>query len=929
MAIRQKHLDELAPYLEPSGPTHENTLGHPEWDLYCPLHEDTRRSASMDAVTGEWYCFACNTGGGIMDLITRKPDWVHPHAGGSANGNVATAALNGHTRKPKEEITGAMIDGWASALLHNADESLDWMSGWRGLERDILSRYKIGWDHDRRIYTIPVYDDQGDLVVLRRYNPYPAEGRRKMWGVAGMNYPALYPLDQLPAPQIIICGGEWDALATIQAGYAAITRTAAERVWKSEWSSLFKGKQVFLCHDMDETGQTANRKVAQALRRVAEDIKVVHLPYRIEKKHGKDLSDFWHQFSAGDFEALLETAVAPYEPAGNGRVEEGSGEGPEVVTVLDSFDSRRVSEPVRLMVTIKGKREPGYSVPRKARLVCTQDAGSKCNVCPLNAAGGDATYEMESDDPIVLEMMESTSQQLHDIVRRAYGAQKCSRLEIQAEGHQAVEVLFARPSIDHHSGGMGDYKNIKLTSVGRHDTSTNQTVSAMGALYPNPRTQANEFQAWGVERVETSIDSYDLTAENYTLMRRFRPRKEQRPLDKLRDISDELAAHVTKIYGRPEMHMMMDLVWHSALEFRFRDEVIKRGWLEGLVLGDTRTGKSEAATRLSRHYSSGEVVNCEAASLAGVVGGLQQFGSGREWAVTWGAIPINDRRLVVLDEVSGLSPEAISQMSDIRSSGVAKLTKIQQEVTFARTRLIWLSNPRSAGMADFTWGVQAIAPLIGNKEDIARFDLVCAVALGDVPAEEINRPHSAGEERYTQNACSALVRWAWTRTPQQIRWQPGAERMVYRSALDVGKRYVEDPPLLQAANARVKIARVAVALALRLFSTPDGDVVLVTKEHVEDAVAFIDLLYETPSLGYAELSRERIRDRQLAAKNSDEVKKYLKGRRGLIKFLRSTGKFRRQDLEEVLNLSREEANGVINHLWGEAHAPQRGGRYQG
>jgi Mn-dependent DtxR family transcriptional regulator len=41
----------------------------------------------------------------------------------------------------------------------------------------------------------------------------------------------------------------------------------------------------------------------------------------------------------------------------------------------------------------------------------------------------------------------------------------------------------------------------------------------------------------------------------------------------------------------------------------------------------------------------------------------------------------------------------------------------------------------------------------------------------------------------------------------------------------------------------------------------------------------------------------------------------LKGRPTLGKYLRGTGSFRRQDLEEVLNVSREEANAIINTLW--------------
>ena len=57
----------------------------------------------------------------------------------------------------------------------------------------------------------------------------------------------------------------------------------------------------------------------------------------------------------------------------------------------------------------------------------------------------------------------------------------------------------------------------------------------------------------------------------------------------------------------------------------------------------------------------------------------------------------------------------------------------------------------------YTYGVDALRPLIGNPEDIARFDLAMAVTMGDVPAEVINRPSEpTGNLRFTSEACHTL-----------------------------------------------------------------------------------------------------------------------------------------------------------------------------
>src|SRR5205823_9872562 len=104
-------------------------------------------------------------------------------------------------------------------------------------------------------------------------------------------------------------------------------------------------------------------------------------------------------------------------------------------------------------------------------------------------------------------------------------------------------------------------------------------------------------------------------------------------------------------------------------------------------------------------------------------------------------------------------------------------------------------------------------PLIGNPEDIARFDLAMTVAKGDVPAEEFNRRLDTGKLHYSAEACHTMLMWCWTRGIEDVTWARGAEDEVYKTALALGERYVEDPPLVQAANVRIKVARVAVALA--------------------------------------------------------------------------------------------------------------------
>jgi hypothetical protein len=904
--------DFLQPYLLGEAPREDG-----EWDMFCPLHHDTRRSAQVNFDKGVWYCFKEEVGGDISDLIDVADQWVDPPTEAArSNGSGTRRSSAAKAELPSE----ATIAGWVAALQAES-VALDDLKSSRGLWTRTASYYELGWDRSAQAYTIPVRDADGTLLNVRRYQIRPPAGRRKMWGIEGHNKPVIYPFKafQKADREVIICEGELDAIICNQYNFRAVTRTGSASTWRVEWSKLFEGMTVYVCHDADTAGQAANRKIARSVAKFAREVRVVKLPYPVLEKHGKDLTDWWldHDSDRDAFRRLLEES-APFDEAQGEEPEEID---PSPAAVVDAFDSRRVGRPLALTVTVKGRRDPGYSVPRRVEARCTQDFGKACEFCPMKAEDGEVDRLIAGSDPILLEFIDATKPAVIDLLRRVTGApKKCPKVNIKVAEHQAVETLYARPSVEHSNGrGDADYKTIKLTSVGRHDTAPNQTVRVIGALYPDPRKQSNEFLTWDVSRLETSLDRFDMDGETYRLLERFRPSEGQKPLAKLREIADDLAAHVTHIYGRPELHAAMDLVFHSAIGFDFDGKRIVRGWLEGLFIGDTRTGKSETATRLTQFYGGGEVVSCEAASFAGIVGGLQTYGANKEWSITWGAVPTNDRRLVVLDEISGLSPEEIGAMSSIRSSGIAELTKIQQERTHARTRLIWIGNPRNGRMSDTTYGIQQIRPLIGNPEDIARFDLAMSVDSGDVSSTDINRSREETPQRYSREAASTLLRWAWSRVPENVVWDEGSVEAVYKAANELGRRYVEDPPLIQAANAREKVARIAVALAARLFSSDErGEIILVKRSHVRGAVQFLDRIYSMPGFGYAERSREVIEDRQ-AAERPENIKKaqtVLFNNPGLDKLLRSQGKFRRQDLEEILDIDREEANAIISVLYG-------------
>lgn len=874
-------LRALSPYLEGESPKPNG-----EWDMHCPLHQDAKRSASINVETGDFYCQGGCGGGPLTWLMMQRDEWVapDPHAVHTNGGSRSSAA-------PAEELSINRVESWNDVLLNHEKLPLKDFMAKRGLSRKTIEQRLIGWDMRANAYTIPIFDAGGGLLNVRRYSMDADTDRRKIWSISGHGGPVLYPIDVLDSDPLIVCEGELDALLTIQNGYAAITRTGAAKVWDVTWSKLFSGKMVYLCHDADHAGAAANSAVAKHLYKFAREVRYISLPYGITEKHGKDLTDFWLEHDKERFEYMLKRALL----VGDERTK--VKDAPAEVSVAEAGASQHAGKPLRLTVQTKGRTQEEYTVPARVKFTCDMENGNKCKVCSMLEMQGEMEDEIDPNERVILQLMKSTDAQMREELRVRNEIVKCPRFEVEILEHQSVENLVVIPSIDHtrHQITGGDYKSIEVISVGRQDTGTGITVQITGTLHPDPRTQGTRFQAWEVNPLETSLDRYELTTEEIDLCKRFQPAPGEAPLVKMKKIADEMAQSVTKIYGRPEMHVMMDLVFHSALRFEFAGVTDDRGWLEALIVGDTRTGKSEAAQRLVEHYGAGELISCETATIAGILGGLEK--RSEAWAVSWGAVPLNDRRLVVLDEVSGLSTEHISKLSALRSSGVAQLQMVLAERANARTRLLWLSNPREKTMAQFSYGVDAIKPLIGNAEDVARFDIAMTVSNKDVPSRLINKIYTDHKTRYTSKACNALIHWVWSRKPEQIKWTPMAIKAAMEAAEVMGQKYNQDPPLVQAANVRIKLARIATAIAMRLFSCDENLNCVVTVQHVKAAVAFMDRVYGMPGFGYLARSERKNKDKAAAVGHQDNVVDMLANMEQVTKFLIGCeGRFAERDL---------------------------------
>lgn len=910
-------LDIIRPWLasEPDLDEGGETAG------WCPLHEDEAPSASYNLFDGVMYCFAGCGGfpvGKLAEWISEGDPKIHKPDADLVDLESERMRRRGRAAKAPKRITWSMVEGWHARLQDNPSR-FGYLVADRALDPETIEKYRIGWDGRR--YTIPIAshfppqgEEGGEIYNVRRYLP-EAKGPDKMRNMRGHGSPArLYPMENLDASdRVIITEGELDALVATQYRFPALTGTGGADVWRSEWNELFTGKKVYICYDRDKAGEAGARNVADALLPYASAVYIVRIP--MEEK-GADITDLFLRegYSTDGFEELLQ-GTKRYQRRDT--PDPSQEEERYSVSVTESFNPEYSGDPIEMVATIVGKRNPPFYVPKTINFSCGIDQGDKCAVCPLRKEEGDLDLEMPNSREI-LELVDTADTKKRKVLQRVAGITgSCNAWDYLVEEEQAVEELQVTDSIDDDPEEVS-HEPRRVYNVGRYDTHSNLTARIVGTTYSSPKNQRAEFMSWEAEPTESNIDTFRTTGDIATLMERFQPDHGQRPIAKMAEIAEDLSANVTHIHQRPDLHIAYDLVAHSVLGFKLRGETVRKGWMDALIVGDTRTGKSEVAERLSKHYGGGRIVSCESATLAGILGAVKQFGGSNAWVLTWGAVPLNDRRMVVLDEVSGLVTKgegAISQLSSLRSSGIAEITKVEQSKTMARTRLLWISNPLSGkSIGDYSHGTDAIVELIGNYEDVARFDF--AMTLVPLPIDVIHHRENQGvTHRYTEDACHALLMWAWSRSPDDVIFTKETEESVLDLAEDLAERYVEVPPLIQAANARVKIARIAASIAARTFSTDDTfQKVIVKPQHATDAVWFLDRIYGRESMGYLDLSKRVLRDKEQARRSKRATKEYLQGRKELVDFLLRNDRFTRDELVVWLNTYDEDAKAIIHHL---------------
>lgn len=217
----------------------------------CFAHDDEHPSAEWDEAKGVWWCYACKSGGGALDLA-------------------------------------------------------------RGLGIDVAA-YHERRSRGHIVATYDYRDESGGLLYqVVRYTPKTFKQRRPnaaggwKWKLGDVRR-VLYRLPELlaaPGASVFVCEGEKDANALAALGLVATTNAGGAEKWRDEYADELRGRDVVILPDNDDVGRDHGAAVARSLDRKAASVRVVALPDLPLKG---DVSDW---IAAGGSRERLEQLVA-------------------------------------------------------------------------------------------------------------------------------------------------------------------------------------------------------------------------------------------------------------------------------------------------------------------------------------------------------------------------------------------------------------------------------------------------------------------------------------------------------------------------------------------------------------------------------------------------------------------------------------------
>jgi hypothetical protein len=792
------------------------------------------------------------------------------------------------------------------------------MQGWYnlGLNDELHHSLQIGFEG--KGFSFPVYI-YGELLDVRNY----CKGRQpKVLSRGGSALPKgkktlPYPFDLWREDDrpTLLCAGEKDMAMARQQGFNALTFTGGEQAFPKLFKHSFKGKKVYIAYDNDQAGHEGSRKIASLLRDCGAIPYVVTAHYTVCTEKGGDIHDFFHKYgrTSEDLQKILDETPEFTE-------EEHRQEQTKyipLVTIEESTQGQYANRLVSSRVSVVATYEETYHVPDYVELtkMATDDKMTM-------DIGEQRTFSLDEENikDILLLMDSGLKQAQIDASLKALAGIPSKEAHIRMTEKSRVNIFKAVVTDDMESGHSKSGDNASMMEMLVYSIGEKLKPSMKYRIFYKPTAHPIKGQqvvgiVTKLEESDNSVNRFSVNPSVIDSLKCFQVQPGQTVSEKMNELY-ERSKGIIGVEARKDVTFATDLFFHTPLEFKFGKRT-ERGYLDAMMVGDPRTGKSQAAKKLLELYGLGLITSLKTATVAGLLGGSDQTAGG--WKTKLGLIPRNHRGALILEEFSGGGQELISKLTEVRSSNRVRLTRVNGTIDVqAQVRMLSISNPsthdkKSIPLRNYPNGIQVLLDLIGASEDIARYDFFLLVD-GPKGNEYISPLDDFDLEPFDKEAYQNRVRWIWSRTADQILMERPVLEYIVKCSQELNNKY-NSHIMLFGPEAWKKLSRIAIATAALVCSiSEDGENLIVTEEHVTWARNFLVACYDNPLFKlreYVEMQRRLVECDEAAI---HALQGLYSSHNVLLKQLEMSTEMSQRDLQGMSNMDQKEFGKVMNQM---------------
>jgi hypothetical protein len=880
--------------------------GTKEQAVYCPFdhhtasgipYKETRPSAHVNTMENLFHCKACNTGLSETQFIEKILGCDYAQA-----------------RKLQLAFsTDETLAVWEDSLSLTEETKQRALA--LGISEEVLEELKIRTPtppYRQNVISFPVFMFD-HLIDIRNYDPgHQPKIRSRKDALAGLIIPYDIWRDTDTNKVTLICAGEKDMAVARSNGFNAITITGGERALPLPIED-FRNRKVAICYDNDDTGIEGAKNLANCLLKVAKEVKVVTNFHEVCKEKGEDITDFFTKYNKTRDDLInfiRSTPAYTYTETEKKKVTIPT------ITLQQASTPKYLNQLVKTNVQVVATMDQVFTTPTSVIAEKTRLSGKDDTLAQGDIREWKLTEDNVADLLHLIDNNFKEEQVKDNLKTRMYIPAKERNILIKRLAEETVYKanvtdLFETQDVDIQPMEYTCYSLGTKLESGKKYLVTHKII-------PHPyKGQQLIMLITAAEQASDSVTNFRITPEV------------RKNLDVIKNIECHTAEQKLAIISRKVKGLLgydgndlliqaIDLSYHTALAFDFGSFKNVRGYLETLIVGESRMGKSSTATILQKVYGLGAFVSLagNSATIAGLVGGANKSPTGG-YQTRAGVIPQNHKGLIIFEELGKCSANILAELTDIRSSNEVRIARVSGTMTLpAWVRMLTLTNTKHVNnqikpIASYPNGISIITELVPTAEDIARYDLM--VILGDRGNTNIN-PLWEPEAPYPTEVYRTRIRWIWSRTPEQIIFSDTVKKNIIEEANKLNKEF-ECHIKIFGTECWKKICRLAIAIAGYCVSTDDTyENIVVTSTHVSAAVKFLRKIYDNPIFKL----KEYVQHEKLFSTTDEEAIALLQDiwnkTPGIVQQLEQYASVTKNMLAATTGLGNEELNRTLNRL---------------